>query len=123
MPNIRVITEGLEFPEGPIAMADGSVILVEIARGTLTRVWGQRPQEVIATLGGGPNGAALGPDGAVYGSATMAASSGTTSVVFCSRATSRPTTSAAHRTRRSAHRQGRRAVRQRLQRDPTQRAE
>jgi gluconolactonase len=46
-------------------MADGSIVLVEIARGTLTRVW-KGKSEVIATLGGGPNGAALGPDGAVY---------------------------------------------------------
>ncbi len=63
---VREIASGLKFPEGPIAMPDGSVILVEIARGTLTRVWGQGRSEVIATLGGGPNGAALGPDGAVY---------------------------------------------------------
>ncbi|MCE9521840.1 MAG: SMP-30/gluconolactonase/LRE family protein [Alphaproteobacteria bacterium] len=63
---VREIASGLKFPEGPIAMADGSVILVEIARGTLTRVWGGGKSEVIATLGGGPNGAALGPDGAVY---------------------------------------------------------
>ena len=63
--HFEVIAEGLQFPEGPIAMSDGSVILVEIARGTLTRVWKGRT-EVIADLGGGPNGAALGPDGAVY---------------------------------------------------------
>lgn len=61
----EVVAEGLQFPEGPIAMDDGSVILVEIARGTLTRVWNGRT-EIIAQLGGGPNGAALGPDGAVY---------------------------------------------------------
>jgi gluconolactonase len=35
----EVIAEGLQFPEGPIAMPDGSVILVEIRRKTLTRVW------------------------------------------------------------------------------------
>jgi gluconolactonase len=61
----EVVAEGLQFPEGPIAMPDGSVILVEIARGTLTRVWNGK-HEVIANLGGGPNGAALGADGAVY---------------------------------------------------------
>lgn len=63
---IREIAQGLQFPEGPVAMADGSVILVEIARGTLTRVTTHGRTEVIAELGGGPNGAALGPDGAMY---------------------------------------------------------
>lgn len=61
----EIVAEGLGFPEGPIAMDDGSVILVEIKRQTLTRCWSGRT-EVIATLGGGPNGAAIGPDGAVY---------------------------------------------------------
>lgn len=63
--HIETLAEGLQFPEGPIAMDDGSVILVEIARGTLSRVWNGRI-EVVAHLGGGPNGAAIGPDGAVY---------------------------------------------------------
>ncbi|GAA6176999.1 SMP-30/gluconolactonase/LRE family protein [Sulfitobacter pacificus] len=58
--------EGLDFPEGPIAMADGSVILVEIRRQTLSRVLPDGNIEVIAQLGGGPNGAAIGPDGMVY---------------------------------------------------------
>lgn len=61
----EVLAEGLQFPEGPIAMADGSVILVEIGRGTLSRVWDGKV-EVVCDLGGGPNGAAIGPDGAVY---------------------------------------------------------
>ena len=60
------VTSGLKFPEGPIAMPDGSVILVEIARGTLSRVSPDGKIDVIAETGGGPNGAALGPDGAVY---------------------------------------------------------
>ncbi len=29
-----VLAEGLRSPEGPIAMPDGSIVLVEIARGT-----------------------------------------------------------------------------------------
>ena len=30
MANIRVLATGLEFPEGPVVMPDGSVVLVEI---------------------------------------------------------------------------------------------
>ncbi|WP_245607018.1 SMP-30/gluconolactonase/LRE family protein [Pseudonocardia spinosispora] len=63
---MQVVTSGLGFPEGPIAMGDGSVVLVEIQRRTLSRVLPDRTIEVIAHLGGGPNGAAIGPDGAVY---------------------------------------------------------
>jgi gluconolactonase len=63
---IRELASGLLFPEGPIALSDGSVILVEIGRGTLTRVTRDGRVQVVADLGGGPNGAAIGPDGAVY---------------------------------------------------------
>ena len=66
MAEITELAAGLKFPEGPIAMPDGSVILVEIARGTLSRVTTDGQVEVIATPGGGPNGAAIGPDGACY---------------------------------------------------------
>ena len=63
---MREICRGLRFPEGPVAMPDGSVILVEIERQTLTRVLPDGEIEVIAHVGGGPNGAALGPDGRMY---------------------------------------------------------
>lgn len=66
MPDITELASNLKFPEGPIAMDDGSVILVEIARGTLSRVDTNGAVDVIADLGGGPNGAAIGPDGACY---------------------------------------------------------
>lgn len=60
------ITSGLQFPEGPIWMPDGSIILVEIARGTLSRVAPDGRIDVVAETGGGPNGAAIGPDGKCY---------------------------------------------------------
>ena len=60
------VAGGLQFPEGPVAMSDGSVVLVEIKRGTLTRVDPEGKAEVVAELGGGPNGAAIGPDGRCY---------------------------------------------------------
>ena len=66
MTEFRTITDGLRFPEGPIAMPDGSIILVEIESGRLTRVLPDGAKEVVAEPGGGPNGAAMGPDGACY---------------------------------------------------------
>lgn len=64
--DLRTVATGLRFPEGPVAMADGSVLLVEIARGTLSRVAPDGTVSVVAECGGGPNGAAIGPDGAAY---------------------------------------------------------
>ncbi|MEA3214274.1 MAG: gluconolactonase [Acidimicrobiia bacterium] len=63
---METVTTGLRFPEGPIAMSDGSVLVVEIERGTLSRVDTDGTIEVVADCGGGPNGAAFGPDGKVY---------------------------------------------------------
>ena len=65
-PAFKQITSGLRFPEGPVAMPDGSVILVEIERRTLSRVTPDGKVHVIAALGGGPNGAAMGPNGKIY---------------------------------------------------------
>lgn len=62
----EIIGEGFLGPEGPVALPDGSLIFTEIFRGTLTRLWGDGRSEVVAELGGGPNGAAFGPDGALY---------------------------------------------------------
>jgi len=65
-PEFKLIASGLRFPEGPIAMPDGSLILVEIERRTLSRVTREGKVQVIAALGGGPNGAAVGPGGKIY---------------------------------------------------------
>jgi sugar lactone lactonase YvrE len=34
---MRAIAEGLRFPEGPVWMGDGSILPVEVERGTLSR--------------------------------------------------------------------------------------
>lgn len=60
------IAAGLRFPEGPVALPDGRLLCVEIAAGALTMIEpGRKPQRIV-DLGGGPNGAAIGPDGRVY---------------------------------------------------------
>jgi gluconolactonase len=64
--DLTEVTSGLKFPEGPIAMPDGSVILVEMFGPRLTRVQPDGTKETIAEIPGGPNGAAIGPDGAAY---------------------------------------------------------
>ena len=63
---MRTLAEGLAFPEGPVALADGSVLIVEIAAGSLSRVMPDGTVAPVARPGGGPNGAAIGPDGRCY---------------------------------------------------------
>src|SRR5690606_36009067 len=62
----RTVATELQFPEGPTPLADGSVLVVEIPRGTLSRVGPDGTVSVVAECGGGPNGSAIGPDGAVW---------------------------------------------------------
>jgi gluconolactonase len=63
---MELVTDDLRFPEGPVAMADGSVLVTEMFRKTITRVKPDGSKEIVAEVGGGPNGAAIGPDGALY---------------------------------------------------------
>jgi gluconolactonase len=60
------ITTGLQFPEGPVAMPDGSVILTELFASRLTRVAPDGTKTTVAEINGSPNGLAVGPDGALY---------------------------------------------------------
>lgn len=64
--DLTLVCDGLEFPEGPVWMQDGSVLVVEIKGGRLTRVMPDGERRPVAHTGGGPNGAAIGPDGAAY---------------------------------------------------------
>ena len=66
MADMQIITEGLRFPEAPVVMPDGSVIVTEIEQGRITRVAPDGSKTVVATPGGGPNGLAIGPDGKLY---------------------------------------------------------
>ncbi len=66
MAEFELVADGLRFPEGPVVMPDGSVILTEIAEGRITRVGIDGSKMTVATPGGGPNGLAIGPDGKLY---------------------------------------------------------
>ena len=66
MTQLTEIACGLAFPEGPIAMPDGTVVLVELKAERLTRVHPNGTTTTVAEIAGGPNGAAVGPDGAIY---------------------------------------------------------
>ncbi len=64
--NVEIVVEGLSFPEGPVAMADGSVLVVEMLGGRISKVGSDGTIQTVAEVGGGPNGQAIGPDGALY---------------------------------------------------------
>jgi len=63
---MRMLTDKLQFPEGPVVAPDGSVLAVEVRGGTLARISLDGDVTRVANCGGGPNGAAIGPDGHVY---------------------------------------------------------
>lgn len=62
----RIVAEDLEFPEGPLELPGGDILVVEVKGGRLTRITPDGKKSVFAETGGGPNGAAIGPDGAIY---------------------------------------------------------
>lgn len=65
-PDLRIVADGLRFPEGPVCMPDGSVALVEIEARRITRIAPDGAKSTIATVTGAPNGLALGPGGMLY---------------------------------------------------------
>ena len=65
-PEITEVASGLEFPEGPVWMPDGTLLCVELKGRAVTRVRTDGSVERIAVPGGSPNGLAIGPDGAAY---------------------------------------------------------
>jgi gluconolactonase len=70
LPPIRPVTQvavGLAFPEAPAFDRDGSMFVAEMAGGTIAAIdLGSGRVYERVTTGGGPNGIALGPGGALY---------------------------------------------------------
>jgi gluconolactonase len=64
--DVKILATGLGFPEGPVACADGSVVLTEIRNNRCSRVAPDGTVTLFSDTGGGPNGLAIGPDGAFY---------------------------------------------------------
>ena len=63
--SVEVLADGLGFTEGPVCLPDGRIALVSISHACVYLVSPGGPVERFET-GGGPNGLALGPDGALY---------------------------------------------------------
>ena len=61
-----IVCDGLAFPEGPLELPGGDILVTEIYAGVLTRITPGGTKTQYAYTGGGPNGAAIGPDSAIY---------------------------------------------------------
>ncbi len=64
--NFDIVAEGLNFPEGPLVLDDGQLIVCEVAGGRLMRIARDGKLSVFAETGGSPSGLAVGPDSAIY---------------------------------------------------------
>lgn len=65
MSDIEIIARGLGFPEGPVAMGNGSIIFTEINGGWVSRLSADGEVSRLGAAAGGPNGLAIAPDGAL----------------------------------------------------------
>ena len=63
---MELLARGLAFPEGPVSLDDGTVLVGEQGLGRVTRIGPDGSTSVVAETGGSPNGLAVGPDGGVY---------------------------------------------------------
>lgn len=66
MSNYQILGNGLEFPEGPVIYKEDSVLVVEIKGRCITQIFKNGDKSKLINLEGAPNGAAIGPDGALY---------------------------------------------------------
>ncbi|WP_198416088.1 SMP-30/gluconolactonase/LRE family protein [Cryobacterium suzukii] len=63
---MTLFAEDLAFPEGPVVLEDGSLMICEIKSQSVTRITADGQKTVLAQLHGAPNGAAFGPDGRLW---------------------------------------------------------
>ncbi len=61
-----IIADGVLFPEGPVALPNGELLVCEMGRNRLIRIARDGKKTTVAEIDGCPNGAAIGPDGACY---------------------------------------------------------
>lgn len=80
------MASGLPFPEGPIVIADGSALVVEIGAERVTRVASDSAGSTVAGTGCGLDGAAICRMARLT-SAIPTASAGTTTRTACPRPT------------------------------------
>ena len=64
--SFELLATDLGYPEGPVYLDDGSLLLVEIKAQQLTRIYPDGKKDIVAPISGGPNGTAIGPDGHAY---------------------------------------------------------
>lgn len=64
--DLKPVATGLGFIEAPVARTDGSVLFLNIEKQGLYRLGADHTVERLMDIQGGPNGMAIGPDGAAY---------------------------------------------------------
>jgi gluconolactonase len=64
--SVRTLAAGIGFTEGPLWTADGRLLVVAMSRGLVAEIDLDGGVRATSEVGGGPNGLAEGPDGAVW---------------------------------------------------------
>jgi gluconolactonase len=65
-PELQIVATGLHFAEGPVLLPNGDILVCETHGPGLERITPGGVKSTFAAFGGGANGAATGPDGAIY---------------------------------------------------------